>query len=57
MPLYISLMSLTEQGIKNIKDAPERAKQGFKGKISQSLADHRHACLRLNLAFILFSES
>ena len=31
MPLYISLMSLTEQGIKNIKDAPERAKQGIKG--------------------------
>ena len=31
MPLYITLMKLTEQGIKNIKDAPERAKQGFKG--------------------------
>jgi uncharacterized protein with GYD domain len=24
-------MKLTEQGIKNIKDAPERAKQGIKG--------------------------
>lgn len=30
MPLYITLMKLTEQGAKNIKDAPERAKQGIK---------------------------
>ena len=30
MPLYITLYNLTEQGIKNIKDAPERFKQGVK---------------------------
>jgi uncharacterized protein with GYD domain len=30
MPLYIGLYKLTDQGIKNIKEAPERAKQGFK---------------------------
>ena len=28
MPLYITLYKLTDQGIKNIKDAPERFKQG-----------------------------
>jgi uncharacterized protein with GYD domain len=31
MPVYITLMNLTEQGIKNIKEAPERAKQGIEG--------------------------
>jgi uncharacterized protein with GYD domain len=31
MATYVALMKLTEQGIKNIKDAPERAKQGIKG--------------------------
>ena len=30
MPLYITLYKLTDQGIKNIKDAPERYKQGTK---------------------------
>ncbi len=28
MPTYIGLFNLTEQGIKNIKQAPERVKQG-----------------------------
>jgi uncharacterized protein with GYD domain len=28
MTLYITLYNLTDQGIKNIKDAPERFKQG-----------------------------
>lgn len=30
MPIYITLFNLTEQGIKNIKDAPERIKEGIK---------------------------
>ena len=30
MPLYIGLYKLTDQGIRNIKDAPERYKQGAK---------------------------
>ena len=30
MPTYISLMNLTEQGIKNIKDAPKRLQEGVK---------------------------
>jgi uncharacterized protein with GYD domain len=30
MPLYITLYKLTDQGIKNIKDAPGRYKQGAK---------------------------
>ena len=28
MPTYITLYKLTDQGIKNIKDAPERLRQG-----------------------------
>ena len=31
MPTYVTLMKLTGQGIKNIKDAPERLKEGIKG--------------------------
>ena len=31
MPLYVSLMKFTEQGIKNIKDAPKRLQEGIKG--------------------------
>jgi len=30
MPTYISLLKLTEQGIKNIKDAPLRVEQAIK---------------------------
>jgi uncharacterized protein with GYD domain len=30
MPIYITLFNLTEQGVKNIKDAPERIKEGIK---------------------------
>jgi len=30
MPTYISLLKLTEQGIKNIKDAPSRVEQAIK---------------------------
>ena len=30
MPTYITLMKLTEQGIKNIKDAPQRIEEGIK---------------------------
>jgi uncharacterized protein with GYD domain len=30
MPLYISLYKLTDQGIKNIKNAPKRFEQGAK---------------------------
>ncbi len=30
MPTYISLLKLTEQGIKNIKDAPARVEQAIK---------------------------
>ena len=30
MPLYITLYKLTEQGIKNIKDAPKRIEEGIK---------------------------
>ena len=29
MPTYITLMRLTEQGIKNIKDAPQRIQEGI----------------------------
>jgi uncharacterized protein with GYD domain len=29
MPTYISLLKLTEQGIKNIKDAPARVEQAI----------------------------
>jgi uncharacterized protein with GYD domain len=31
MPKYIVLMSLTGQGIKEIKDAPKRIEEGIKG--------------------------
>jgi uncharacterized protein with GYD domain len=31
MPTYIMLMKLTEQGIKDIKNAPQRLEQGIKG--------------------------
>ncbi|TEU00001.1 MAG: GYD domain-containing protein [Candidatus Stahlbacteria bacterium] len=31
MPTYISLFKLTDQGIKNIKDTPQRIEQGIKG--------------------------
>ncbi len=30
MPTYITLFNLTEQGIKNIKDAPKRIEEGIK---------------------------
>ena len=30
MPTYIGLYKLTDQGIKNIKDAPKRIKEGIK---------------------------
>ena len=30
MPTYIALYKLTDQGIKNIKDAPARIKEGIK---------------------------
>ena len=30
MPTYISLLKLTEQGIKKIKDAPSRVEQAIK---------------------------
>ena len=30
MPIYITLFNLTEQGVKNIKDAPERIEEGIK---------------------------
>ncbi|MBW2324684.1 MAG: GYD domain-containing protein [Deltaproteobacteria bacterium] len=31
MPIYISLMNLTDQGVKTIKDAPARIEQNIKG--------------------------
>ena len=31
MPTYIILYKLTDQGIKNIKDAPQRIEEAFKG--------------------------
>jgi uncharacterized protein with GYD domain len=31
MPTYISLFNMTEQGIKNIKDAPARVEEAIKG--------------------------
>ena len=31
MPTYISLYNLTDQGIKNIKDAPGRVEEAIKG--------------------------
>ena len=31
MPMYISLMKLTEQGIKDIKNAPQRVEEAAKG--------------------------
>jgi len=30
MPTYISLMKLTDQGVKNVKDAPARTKESIK---------------------------
>ena len=30
MPIYITLFNLTDQGVKNIKDAPKRFEQGAK---------------------------
>ncbi|MFW9986734.1 MAG: GYD domain-containing protein [Candidatus Odinarchaeota archaeon] len=30
MPIYITLMKLTAQGVKNIKDAPKRIESGIK---------------------------
>jgi uncharacterized protein with GYD domain len=30
MPIYITLFNMTEQGAKNIKDAPERIEEGIK---------------------------
>jgi uncharacterized protein with GYD domain len=31
MPIYVSLMKMTEQGIKDIKNAPQRIEQALKG--------------------------
>jgi uncharacterized protein with GYD domain len=31
MPLYVTLFKLTDQGIKNIKEAPQRIEEGIKG--------------------------
>jgi uncharacterized protein with GYD domain len=31
MPTYVTLMKLTNQGIRNIKDAPQRVEEGIKG--------------------------
>ena len=31
MPIYISLMNLTDQGVKDIKNAPHRLKAGIEG--------------------------
>jgi len=31
MPKYVLLMNLTEQGVKNIKEAPERIESSIKG--------------------------
>jgi uncharacterized protein with GYD domain len=31
MPTYIGLYKLTDQGIRNIKDAPQRIEEAFKG--------------------------
>ena len=31
MPTYVSLMKFTDQGAKDIKDAPERIEKAFKG--------------------------
>jgi uncharacterized protein with GYD domain len=31
MPIYIGLYKLTDQGIKNIKDAPQRIEEAFRG--------------------------
>ena len=31
MPTYIALYKLTDQGIRNIKDAPKRIEEGIKG--------------------------
>jgi uncharacterized protein with GYD domain len=31
MPTYIVLMKLTEQGVKEIKDAPQRIEEGIRG--------------------------
>jgi uncharacterized protein with GYD domain len=31
MPTYITLMKMTEQGIKDVKSAPERIEAGIKG--------------------------
>ena len=31
MPIYIALYKLTDQGIKNIKEAPGRIEEGIKG--------------------------
>jgi uncharacterized protein with GYD domain len=31
MPIYIGLNKLTDQGIKNIKDSPQRIEEAFKG--------------------------
>ena len=31
MPIYISLMNLTEQGVKDIKNAPQRLEESVKG--------------------------
>ncbi len=30
MPIYITLMNLTEQGVKNIQDAPKRIESGIR---------------------------
>ena len=30
MPMYITLYNITEQGMKNIKDAPKRIEEGIK---------------------------
>ncbi len=31
MPIYISLMSMTDQGVKDIKNAPQRTAEAIKG--------------------------
>lgn len=56
MPIYITLFNLTEQGVKNIKDAPKRIEEGIKAAESMGgKLNGKPDTRRSGIATLLFS--
>ena len=47
MPTYISLYNLTDQGIRNIKDAPGRVEEAIKGAEAMGARMPRRSAVRM----------